>query len=486
MTGLASTHLRGAGAVRNATRLAAAGIAIVVLALAVQREPLAALAVPAVIAAMLACRHFPIASLGVLVLLAGMNGALRAFTGISGAAVVDLVLAGFWAALLFEVMSGRRRPAQLMPGAVLLLVFIGVTLVSVLAAETVRAGLESFRVLAWHAAAAPLLAFLAWSGATYDKAARTIVVVAGIVGAYASMRWVIGPAAVELENVDALTGPFNTIAGETAVFGSFTSRLQLAFWVAVMLPFCFACCFAFEGRWRRVSILACASMAIPLIASQGRAALVAVALSLLLILVLGPFSKGLPGARLGVTATAAACAALVGVLAFSVAVGSEEATNRYEEVLSPSGDTAYEVRTQKWELTLNEIEETPFGHGLGTAGVVGLQFQRFVNISLYNVENSYLKIAFEQGVLVLALFIIAATLLLLNLGQRSLWAPDRRSTGIGLGATGTLAAGLAMFMSGEYIDDLTATAMWVIVGLGIGRLGAAAAERTDDRDAGRA
>jgi O-antigen ligase len=464
------THPYRARGLRGASVVVVSAIGALVFAVAIQVQPLIGLAIPAVFAVSFACSRYPAAALIAVLALCGIFGSLKAFTGLSATAAADLLLAGLWGALLYRIATkGVRPPGWLWPGVVVLTAYVALTGLEILAAETIQLGFDSFRIAAWHISVIPLIVYAGWTRITYERVARGAVVVAGLVAAYAAFRWLSGPAQAELEFAEQVTGPFNLIGGDLAVFGSFSSRLQLAFWSAAMLPFCVACAFTFRGWWRRIAIAASATLVIPLLVSQGRTGLIGAAIGLLLVLSLGPLLRGFPGVRLGVTVAAAGSALLVGVIAFNMTVGSSpETRDRYVRILNPETDVAYSQRLLKWDLTLDEIEEHPFGQGLGTAGVVGLEHQRTVNVALYNTESSYLRIAFEQGFLVMGLFILGSLALLAGLLRHALTNRDRLRAGLALGSAGTLLSTLVIFTTGEYIDDPSALAVWIVVALGVG------------------
>src|SRR5205085_10104647 len=66
--------------------------------------------------------------------------------------------------------------------------------------------------------------------------------------------------------------------------------------------------------------------------------------------------------------------------------------------LHPSSDAAYQARKVKWDETLREIRKQPMGHGLGTANQLQEQQGRFVSIGSFSIDNSYLRVGYEQGI----------------------------------------------------------------------------------------
>src|SRR5690606_14144310 len=109
----------------------------------------------------------------------------------------------------------------------------------------------------------------------------------------------------------------------------------------------------------------------------------------------------------------------------------------------------------------------PLGHGLGTGSSQGSMSGRFLQASAINIDNSYLKIAYEQGVIVMALFVAAMLGLLASLAVASLRTRRRAAAAMRFGACGALASMLVSFYTGLYIEAAPVLAGWFIVGLGL-------------------
>jgi len=136
-------------------------------------------------------------------------------------------------------------------------------------------------------------------------------------------------------------------------------------------------------------------------------------------------------------------------------------------ILSPGRDEAYQTRLTKWSAALDDIDRNPFGGGLGTAGQVQREQGRFANIGSIGVDNSYLKVALEQGFAVMIVFAASLVLLLIGIGRRAWVTADRSQATLGIGAAATLASYLVLLNSALYIEGLTAMAAWTVVGLGV-------------------
>ena len=136
-------------------------------------------------------------------------------------------------------------------------------------------------------------------------------------------------------------------------------------------------------------------------------------------------------------------------------------------ILTPNRDAAYQTRLSKWTTALEDIDRNPFGGGLGTAGRLYREQGRFQTISSIDVDNSYLKVALEQGFAVMLLFGAGLALLLVGIARRAWLTVDRSRATVGIGAAAALASYMVMLNSAVYIEGLTAMAAWTVVGLGV-------------------
>jgi hypothetical protein len=439
-------------------RLAAAWSGIVaggvILGLMIDRQPLLALALPAALASAFLLRRYPAAGVVALFALTGSWGTLTAYTELKVGAIVDLILAGLWFGVIWTyLLKGRKRPLRVWPGVAAAALYLVVTALQIFTAGGIWGGVSSFRTSAWYMTAFLLIGYAGWQPKTYKRIAYGVVAVAALVGAYATLRWVIGPTPTERSL--ALQQPVNFVDGELRLFGSFWSGHQLGAWCSVALPFCLACALAFRGRWRAIAVGACLVLTIGLLGSEARTAMVAVVFGLATAFVLYQSARAFRGLHLGATAAALIAAVAVGLVVFSWTAGtSERDTERYTVVLTPSRDPAFRERLLRWRDAFEEIDRHPFGAGLGTA-------------SPKSVDNSYLHIALDQGLLIMALFIAAMLLLLVGLARLAILTLDRHKAGLSIGACGALAAYLVLLTSGGYIEGLIAIAAWVIVGLGV-------------------
>jgi hypothetical protein len=381
-----------------------------------------------------------------------------------------MLLAGLWLGVLWAfAFRARERSLWLWPGVAFAGVYMVITLWQSIGAENMDVALRAARVSAWYMLAFLLIAIAPWSDdAARARLARGFVVVAGLVGAYATYRWIGGQASTEVDRSVAQSTNEVLNNGNVRLFGSLVTGKQLAFWSAMAIPFCLACALTFKGRWRLAAAGALGLCGVAMFGADVRVALVATVPAILVVFALYQGSRAFTGLHLGSTLGATLIIALLAVGAFALTLGGESTTGKRYNVLlkDPTSDVAYQERLFKWRTAVRDASAHPLGQGMGTSGQVQKRFGRFVNISNYDVDSSYLKIALEQGFGVMALFVLALGLLLVGLARRSLLALDPLHAALGIGATGTLIVMAVFFYAGTYIEGLPALGGWLIVGLG--------------------
>jgi hypothetical protein len=183
------------------------------------------------------------------------------------------------------------------------------------------------------------------------------------------------------------------------------------------------------------------------------------------------------GKVLAQTVGAVALAAAVGAVLFTVVVGPD--SSRYGAILNPSGDVSYQSHLTKWTAALQDLHGHPFGLGLGTAGRLAEQGAGpFITEGTYAIDSAYLKVAYEQGFFVLAIFAIAMIALLVELMRRAVRARSPGVRALAIGAAGALTAALPMWVTGQYMESLDTLFLWISIG---GAIGAIAIERSQAR-----
>ena len=413
------------------------------------------------------CYRHPAATTIAAFTLSGTYGSLKAFTGLSGAFFIDLLLMGLWGAVLYtRLIRGRSRPLSIWPSFIAVALYLALTVLAVLTADDISRAFLSFRLSGWYLLAAILIAYAGWQRPTYTTIARGFVVVGLLVGAYATFRWFVGPADKELARALEVAGPYNYVDGKLRTFGSFNAGHQLGYWAAAVAPFCLAAALAWKRRWRLVAGLAFLLLVFAVLASEVRGGFIGLVLGTGAVLGLAQVSRSMPSVNLGRTAiVTATCVTIVaGALLFTA--GASNRLDRYTNIFHRDEDISYVNRQLKWTEAIEDIEQHPFGQGIGSGSLNQDIRGPFLSIAYYALDNSFLKIAFEQGFVVMVLFVVAMVLVLLQLTMGALRAIRAEAAAMALGATGALISSLAVFYTGMEIEDVIALGPWLIVGLG--------------------
>jgi hypothetical protein len=450
---------------------AAGGVATLSLALFLAEHvvpnALLVVAVPAGVAAGIACRKRPEIAILALFAVASAFGVIDAFTPIPPSKLADLLLAGLWLGVAWRwLVGGERTGVRLLPGVVLLLAFALVTLAQVVAAPSLSFGLHTFISTGLYLLTVVLVGASELDTERLTTIAKGIVAIALLVAAYAVLRHIIGPSAKE--RAIAAQQPFNFKDGKLLLFGSFESRHQLGLWCALVVPFCAGMAAVLHGRWRVAALAVIPLCAVAFIASESRAALVAAIIGLAAVLALHSMGRAFPGPRLGVVL--GAVIVLVGSAAAAIALSGgsgNETTKKFTVVLHPTSDAAYQARVAKWDEALREIRRQPMGHGLGTANQLQQQQGRFVSIGSFSIDNSYLRVGYEQGILPALIYIAGLLALTLALIRRAAITPDPARAGPALAAAGAMVAYVVVLYPSNAFDGYTALAAWLLAGVGI-------------------
>ena len=467
---------------------AAAGVATLSLALFLAEHvvpnALLVLALPAGVAAGIACRRRPDLAILALFAVASAFGVIDAFTPIPPSKLADLLLAGLWLGVAWRwLVGGERFTLRLPAGVVLLLAFAIVTLAQVAAAPSLSFGLHTFISTGLYLITVLLVGASELDARRLAIVGKGIVAIALAVAAYAVLRHVIGPAAKE--RAIASQQPFNFKDGKLLLFGSFESRHQLGLWCALVVPFCAGMAAVLRGRWRIAALAVIPLCAVALIASQSRAALVAAIVGLAVVLALHSMGRAFPGPRLGVVVAAVVVLVGGGAAAIALSGGSgNETTKTFTVVLHPNDDAAYRARVAKWDEALRAIRKQPMGHGLGTANQLQEQQGRFVSIGSFSIDNSYLRVGYEQGIVPALLYIAGLLALALALIRRAAITPDAARAGPALAAAGAMVAYVVVLYPSNAFDGYAALTAWLLAGVGIAPFLAGAPARAAQRRSG--
>jgi hypothetical protein len=416
--------------------------------------------IPALVAATWLGGRRPALALTIVLALSGTFGSLIAFWHFPVTKFIEVLLVGLWLSVLLR--PGRRvEGTRFVLGAAVIAGFLAFTLVQVGLSDTSSVAFKAFTASAWYMGVALLVGFAGWSHETRARIARAFLVIAMLVGAYAVLRLITGPAQAEFNQLSGT--PYNYVNGKLKPAGSFPTAQDMGTWMAVVIPFCLAAILTWTGRWRVVALTAFGLCTVALIASRLRIALFADVAGLIVVLFLYQFTRGFPGLRLGVTATALAIGCAMVVLSFAV-TGANSTSHSYNALLHPNSDQSYIERRDKWQQAFRDLRGHPFGYGVGTSQSPG---QFYLNIGASNIDNGYLKVALEQGVWVMGLLVAGLVLISLSLAATAVRAPGRFSGGMAIGAAGTLVSFAVVMLAVTATDGPRALPAWIIVGLGL-------------------
>jgi hypothetical protein len=432
-------------------------------------SPAIAAGIPIVLGIAVLVAKFPAGATVLLLLTSGTLGSFHAFLGFSASPIVDLLLLGIWLALAARVVLGRPYTFVVWPAVAGAALYAALTIVDMLTSEQFGLAWYGFRTTVWYMLALFAIAYAGWSRETYRRIAIGFVGVTAAVAAYATLRWVVGPAGAEhdLAVAEAYQINVNPTTGSLRTVGSFLSGHQLAFWVGLMAPFCVAVAVWVRG-WRRVLAVAAIGLCIAaIIASEARAPLGGLIAGVFTVLAIYQVSRAFPGFKAGIALVAISAVGVLGGVVFALGESDPDRLERYTNILDPGDDPTFVAREIKWDQVVPAIEKEPFGHGLGTGGAGQVQFGESIQISEFVIDNSFLTIAFEQGLLVMAVFGIAVIGLVASLALASARTPSRQAAALGMGACGALVSTLVSFYTGPYMEVVPVVAAWLVVGLGL-------------------
>jgi hypothetical protein len=432
-----------------------------------ETDPKVAFAALALVVVAVFSGRYPAAAVVAAFALTGILGSLQAFAGVNAGSGLDLILGGLLIALLIRLASSERTHHYLLwPTVLAILIYVLLTALEIFTAASTTLGFLSFRISTWYMLAIPLLAYAAWPRETYQRIARGFVLGTLVIAGYATLRWLIGPADAERTLATHAAGGINIINGQLRTVGTFGTGHELSLWMGTMGPFCFALAFASRGRWRMIGMSATILCVFAALASEARGPLVGMAVGCVIVAGLYAFARAFPAT--GATAlVVTAGLILAGGASFALTGGGLGGSSRYANIVHPTRDPAFIARQHKWTDALMDIDQHPFGQGLGTAGQVQEQAGQYFTVASFNLDNSYLKVAWEQGLAVMVFLATALVLLAIRLGGASVAALDPARAALGIGATGTLVSMLISFLTGIYVETPAVLVGWMIVGLGL-------------------
>lgn len=473
---LARRWLARAGAIAGWAGLAAAGPALVV-GVAVWPALTVLVALTGVVA-VLAWRA-PAYAFVVTLLLFGFEGTLKlavagegvplsAAPAAGAAALIDLCLV---LSAVGVLVSDRLRTPRLIwraagglerTGLALLALWLALALPQLALSASLGAGIEGMRLTQLYVVALPVAAVAFHrSRARVESLVTALLAVFGLVAGYAALRVATGPAtdervyALAQDSVTEVSTAFRAV-------GSFSGTVGLESFLVPVVGFCLV--LALLGRDRGYAAAIAAAGGVALVASYGRAPLVAVVAVAVLALVLLVGDGRLAGVRRLAVASAVAVGVL-GLGAGAVVAGSanEKAGTRAQGLIDPLGDESMRMRLESWGDDLEQIGRHPLGQGLGVVGDASGDSRA----TKRETDNAFLKVFVEQGLPGGLAFAVGLVALWLGLARRLLALGEDGA--LGLAALLGTAGFLVLATTGEFFEQPGKLVAWTLLGIALGQ-----------------
>jgi hypothetical protein len=440
----------------------------VLMAVTVADQPGLLVLAPLAVAGAYACTRWPVFAVVSLFVLTGLANPLQAYFSLPARSVTNFALLSLWLGVIWAFTRTSDTRTWLWPGVLFPGLYLLLTALEIFIAPDFDAGFKSFQLAAFSISAFLLLALAPWPSATFRRIAQGVVAVALAVGLYGLFRFATGPSGEEQALArGALAGlPKGT---ELRFFGSFPTAQQLANWCATMVPFVLAIALVWRGKWGLAAAAAAGLGAFLLIAADVLTGVFALIAGLAVTLLLFGLAPAIPGGRrLAAAVLTVAAIALTASVGYTLTIaGSERSESKFSKLLDPTSDHTFQRRQDRWTEALAEIDEHPFGQGLGTVGAASARRTEIEPSVTPQLDSSYLKIALEQGMAVMVLFVLSLITLFVGLAQRVLTTTDPQRAALGMGACGALTSLMVLFFAGLYIDHLQALSGWLLVGIGV-------------------
>ncbi len=436
-------------------------------------DPSLVAGIPAVIALTWVVYRWPAIGAVVVIGITASFGSLSAYLSFPYKRALTLLFLALWLAAVARLVITRRREGMSFPfGVLMAAAYVVISAVQVVLADNPHVALGGWELAPLYMTTLFVVAFSQLSTDTHLRIVRWLMVAALLVGAYSTLRLIIGPSS--LEKAMASRSLYNFVNGKQKDIGSFVSGPDLAEWTALMIPFCLSCALGMRGRTRLLAWLALPLLAIGLFGSQVRAPAFAVGIAALVVAVLHSRPRAFPGARFGVAAIAVAAVAAIGIAAYSLGGGSAKGHSYVALLTGDTNDVSVSTHEYKWGIALHDLTGHPFGYGLGTAPA-GYTSNAppttyILPVTGFSVDNGFLKIALEQGFTVMTVFALALVLLAAGLARGGLVLRDPRRATIALGAAGTAVSFFVLEGAGAFADGVPAIAGWLVIGLGLAQL----------------
>lgn len=455
-----------------------AGVALIGVATGFAIWPATTALVLAVAACAVLSWRVPGVALAIGLVLIGFEGSVKLLLNLegtplpgssraAGAAAIDLAL---FAAVAGVVIRDRGRTGRLWWSqasaperwaAAALGGWLAASVVQIVQGGDPVRGLQGFRLFQLYSLVAVAAAVTCARPEVRRRAAAALLWVGLAVSAYAAFRVALGPAAAERRAALSI----NTVTGYGGAFravGSFSSAVGMASFLTPVVVFALVSAYL-SPRLRRLAMATAVLALVGLLASYSRASLVGVVLGLVSALALLVAAADVPRRRKLISAGLVLLTLAVTYGGVQVASqASPQLRDRAKGLLDPLDDKSMKLRFDTWERILRGISHEPLGHGVGAAGSASAPARGH----LITTDNSFLKVLFEQGVVVAALFIFGVLATVVALARRL-----RRLTGearaTGLAALAGFVAFLAISLTGEYVEQPGKVVAWAFLGVAV-------------------
>ena len=418
---------------------------------------------PAVAVAAAVVGRWPVAALALIAFLSAALGSLHAFFNFPSEKAIALCLVGLLVASLVSALLRGSRPIRLSVSLSLFVGYLAVTAGMMVLAPSLHVAYLGFKDSTWFMLLVPVIAWAGWGDAVFDRVSKAVLLVVLAAALYTIYRVIVGPAAQEFAIF--ATSPFNFTGATLKPGGSFNTAQDMGTWMAAVAPFCFAQMLYRRGRWQLIAAAALGLAVVSAIESQTRIALVGIVAGIVVVLALYERSHGFPGLRLNVTLLATVAG--IALIAGGISIAGNRSPHPFAGILHPTSDASYKARTYKWSRALNALDTHPFGFGVGTASAGESTAGVYFGLGDTSIDNGYLRIALEQGLVIMVLFIAAVLGMLVALARTAIGEHRPRDSTLAIGAAGTLTSFLLVMLAEDASSTTRAVPVWLIVGLGM-------------------
>jgi hypothetical protein len=484
-----------------------AAAALVILGTAVLLWPTLTVGCAVVVCVTLLAFRVPAVAFVVSVLLVAWEGSLKAMLGNEGlpvsissnalgAFLLDLCLAVSVLGLVYrETPEGLVQTWRILPHAAriglgMLAAWIAISAAQMLLVGSLSEGVHGFRLVQAYAVVGVGGALML--GRLPEKP-LVLLLLGGflIASAYATLRLIVGPSAVERAYNLERAGT-QSYGGIGRAAGSFSAAVGLASFLVPAAVFALVLALALPA-YRRLALAVFVCGTAGIIGSYVRSGVVALVAGMLvggtLLVAQGRWSRRQRVVLAGIVAVLV----LAGAIGTAVAsLASPDVRERADVFVHPLRDRSLQLRFDTWKATLDDVRSHPLGTGVGSVGRAsegsGDAADEATRGSDDTViaDNSYLKVLHEQGWLGGTIFLVGVIVVLLALALASL-DRARRFSAVGLAALAGASSFFVLLVGGEFIEQPGKALAWFLLGLAaleLGRAGAPASPERSEAPAG--